>query len=175
MLSIELGEKDMYNRLKELVIISSLLLVSCGQVPHDIDPYFIPLIKRFALDAQMAGLTTGGFAEITQITFDSNMPPGREGTCAYNHPYIISPKIFSDFYKTIRINPDVKVPRANQDYAYLVFLHELGHCAYHLAHTSNPTDIMYPTLDEQSLQIAEANYFEQAAESENSWFSTDPP
>lgn len=165
----------MFNKMKLLVLYLTIGMVGCGRVPNHIDPYFIPLIKRFALDAQLAGLSTGDLAEITEITFDSSMPGGREGTCAYNHPYIISPKLFSDFYKTIRVNPDVLVPRGNQAYAYLVFLHELGHCAYHLRHTSNPTDIMYPTLDEQSLQIAEGAYFEQASESENSWFSIDPP
>ncbi len=169
----------------KVIIIAFFLLaiVGCGRViipfysgpdtPHYIDPYFNPLIERFKKDADAHGVGYGGFDNITVMKIGNSQDIGifKQEISACNY-YNDSSDIYHNFYKEIIFTPELLTK--NKDDQYRDFLHEIGHCAYHLPHNNtNPKfimyyinyDFMYP--GEEKFYIDE--YFSEAYANQQHW------
>lgn len=172
--------------MKKLLSLLSLILISgCGKyldIPHETDPFFLPLIAQYKKDSQKYNTSEGDFFSITVFKFadlSNAVTPDTIATCHYywdenttllSHSSRIA-------YKEIIFSPPLK--NRNSSFQYQVFLHEVGHCAYHLSHNSSSSlSIMYPIaipfLPAQFEAIVE-NFFKDAQDNKNNWFNENLP
>jgi hypothetical protein len=178
-----------------LAIISTFL--SCAkeeEVPHFIDPWFEPYIQQFKQDVTSASMSEGAFDSITVMKFGNVAEYGKTtktawATCTYlnlNRSKLdnidfekagIPDSVYHTFYKVIIFSDEIKLQPKNIQYE--VFLHEIGHCAYHLKHKdSNPPDIMNSSgfsFEDKDWPNLLNEYFEEAKENQSNWFSEVQP
>ena len=157
-----------------------LLLSSCGKIPHDIDSYFLPFLDQFGRDTQSHNISEGAIDDLTVIKFSDSLLEEKndEGYCYYEKEYdfLIPINMFKQVHKEITIDSSVKKYEFMDQ--YILFLHEMGHCVYHLSHSNDPDNIMYHNWVYPKIPISQAmdNYFEEARVNKSQWGSdTQPP
>lgn len=157
--------------MKRLLILSCLF-ISCGKqsVPHEIDPYFNDIFVRFNNDATAHNISTGDIGKITVVKFDT-VNEHEYSECIYEHHKGFN---YSNYYKTIKFNTIIKT--FLPDHQYKIFLHEIGHCAYHLAHTgynnSHDTDsIMFPSISPLFNESILSQFFDDARANQSDWYN----
>lgn len=155
----------------------SVFILSCG--PHTdfrINPYFQQFIIRFKNDSNLYGTSTGSFDAITIIDFKNDL-----GSKEANAQCRRVKDDDSDYFNEIPAHKEVYFSHTilNQpiEYQYFVFLHEMGHCSYHLQHSTDPTQIMYeeapmPTSNSEKIQLR--HFFDSAIANQSDWYSFDP-
>jgi len=162
--------------MKYFFLLIVIFLTSCGSpdIPHDIDPYFDKFLVHFKHDADAYGIDYGDIRDITIIKFGDVSNSDRQSECKVHE---ISNRYFgiNTVYKEITFQDYVK--NLDEQMQYQLFLHEIGHCAYHLGHNPQKYTIMYsygieiPILDfKNQLKI----YFDDAKSNRKNWFSFDP-
>lgn len=174
--------------MKKLLLLFALTALSCGRIPqpfnngnipHHIDPYFNPMIDRFRQDSEKADVGIGDFDRITVIEFSNDFPEKFDiSFCDYNidlrgeEIFGIKTEFYHNFYKIITFRPAIK----NYDdlTIYKIFLHELGHCTYHLQHTHTDQNyIMNPIpspADPNNFNLYKFQFFTSAQMNKSEWF-----
>lgn len=115
--------------MKTISVISILILSSCGKVPVQVDPEFVPYLERFAL-------TVGGDTSGVSVIFDT-LSGDTAGLCSIRGNE-----------RTIRVSHKHWF-KVSLDEREALLYHELGHCVLNLGHKNElidtcPKSIMYP-------------------------------
>lgn len=159
--------------MKKFLFLSIIFFTSCGKsdIPKDIDTYFNQFIDHFKQDADNHNVEYGDFDSITVIKFGFLQSSDLESECSF-----IKQRDFWDRtinYKRILFLPTLK----NKDiqFQYQIFLHEVGHCAYHLSHNPDSLSIMYKIgipISENIFPYALKIYFDDAEKNKQDWYSS---
>lgn len=172
--------------IKKLLFFMVPFLSACGpKIIIDKDPYFDKFISRFKSDAQINQTEIGSFNNILIINF-SSLAPELNGECFIKKEKIgLDIDIFYsiqkdlelftfEIYRQITFNETMKIlPLSLQ---YQLFLHEIGHCAYHLSDNNDVHSIMYKNLNnlEDLFPAAIIQFFDDARKNNSNWSNQEP-
>lgn len=158
-----------------------ILLVGCGKepiVPCYIDSMFKTYINEFKRDASQHGAEEGAFDRITVMMFDEGLDSTNEfAECRFKNDYkhFFEVNFYDHHWREMRFSTQFKLHSAI--YQYKIFLHEIGHCAYHLAHTNyDLSAIMNETIYPLNNKFEHEKdlFFKSARENQAHWFDITP-
>lgn len=123
-----------------LLLLLSLLTACTTSYPansYGVESDFSVYINRFYQDLESAGLPKIDVSYIKFYAFTSVTP----GT---NFVGICSKGSSERKISILRTNPEFEM------YTYLIFVHEIGHCAYNKTHSADMSTIMYPYVNNEN-------------------------
>lgn len=143
------------------------------EISYEKDSYFDSMTEKFLADSKNHGVSEGKFAQVTVIKFDDSIDPAVYGVCLYQTK---NGKNYHVFYKEIKFS--FRVKELSPLHQYKIFLHEIGHCAYHLPHAGTIDSVMYAYTASPQESLWEnvlSEFFDSAKSSESSWGDESSP